>query len=131
MAEPRGSHVWQGDGETVALLEKSLLGSILIDGSKAVNRIAGIVTPDDFLIVQHSVIYQGILDVAGLGQSPDLVLVGNELERSGRLDRAGGIVYFTHLIDRVPDVDNVVNYALRVKEEAVLRRVRKKASLAS
>ncbi|MGE5345174.1 MAG: replicative DNA helicase, partial [Acidithiobacillales bacterium] len=47
--------------------------------------------------------------------------VRGELEKTGRLERAGGPSYLAGLVDRVPDIENVEAYA-RLIREASLRR---------
>ena len=106
--------------ETAALpAERSLLGSLLIDGS-LLARVRD-VRPDDFALAAHGWIYSAIVAVDGRKMRPDLVLVQSELELTGRLGAVGGTTYVSSLVDGLPDVENVESYANIVREDAVRR----------
>ena len=78
--------------------------------------------PDDFATEAHRVIYEAALALADRREGIDLVMVQSELEKTGRLERAGGPAYLASLVDVVPDVENVEGYA-RLVREASLRRL--------
>jgi replicative DNA helicase len=102
--------------------EKSVLGSILIDGA-LLTRVMEFLVPDDFAIEAHRTVYDACLHLADRRDGIDLVTVRNELDKNGALDRAGGEAYVASLVDRVPDVENVEAYARLVREAAVRRAV--------
>ena len=101
--------------------ERSLLGAVLIDGA-LLSRVMEFLAPDDFAAEPHRVIYEAALALADRREGIDLVMVQSELEKTGRLERAGGPAYLSSLVDVVPDVENVEGYA-RLVREASLRRL--------
>ena len=101
--------------------ERSLLGAVLIDGA-LLSRVMEFLAPDDFAAEPHRVIYEAALALADRREGIDLVMIQSELEKTGRLERAGGPAYLSSLVDVVPDVENVEGYA-RLVREASLRRL--------
>ena len=102
--------------------ERSLLGSILIDGS-LLSRVMEFLVPEDFASEAHRVVYDACLRLADHKEGIDLVTVEHELERTGRLERAGGAATLAGLVDVVPDVENVESYARLVREASLRRAV--------
>ncbi len=100
--------------------ERSLLGSLLIDGG-LLTRVMEHVIPEDFASEPHRLIYEACLALSDRKEAVDLVTVQAELERHGRLERCGGDAYLAGLLDNVPDVESVESYA-RLVREASLRR---------
>jgi KaiC/GvpD/RAD55 family RecA-like ATPase len=103
---------------TADLAERTLLGALLIDGS-LLARVNGL-RPDDFGSEAHRLIYTAM---CGLGSGIDLTTVSHELEKTSRLDLAGGAAYVSSLVDRVPDVEHVESYARAVRDAARGRRL--------
>lgn len=103
-------------------VERSLLGSLLIDGG-LVSRVMEFVDGVDFSTEPHRLIYDACLRLADRREGIDLVTVSAELERNGRLEKAGGPAYLTGLVDIVPDIENVVTYARLVREASIRRAV--------
>jgi replicative DNA helicase len=102
-------------------VEKSLLGALLIDGG-LLSRVMEFLTPEDFSLEPHRLIYEACLALADRKDGLDIVTVANELERNNKLDRAGGGAYVASLVDLVPDLENIESYA-RLVREAALRRL--------
>src|ERR1017187_388962 len=100
--------------------ECSLLGAILIDGS-LLSRVMPILMPKDFASEAYRCIYTAMLALADRGEAVDLVTVHSELEKTNRLERAGGAAVLSSLVDRVPDVENVESYARLVRESSLRR----------
>ena len=102
--------------------ERSLLGSLLINGA-LVTRVMEFLVAEDFATEAHRLIYESCLSLGDRREGIDLVTVQNELERNGRLDRAGGPPYLAGLLDIVPDLDNYESYARLVRESSIRRMV--------
>ena len=102
--------------------ERSLLGSVLIDGG-LLTRVMEFLVPEDFAAESHRLVYEACLNLSDRRDGVDLITVQSELERNGRLDRAGGAAYLSSLVDLVPDVDNIESYARLVQEAAIRRRL--------
>ena len=98
--------------------ERSLLGSLLINGA-LVTRVMEFLVAEDFATEAHRLIYESCLSLGDRREGIDLVTVQNELERNGRLDRAGGPPYLAGLLDIVPDLDNYESYARLVRESSI------------
>lgn len=102
--------------------EQSVLGSLLIDRD-AVIRVASFLKAEDFFRSAHGAIYQAIIDLYNRREPPDFVTVVDELERRGRLEEVGGVVYLTELINTVPTAVHVEYYGRIVERTATLRRL--------
>jgi replicative DNA helicase len=102
--------------------EQSVLGSILIDAD-AILKVADFLRPVDFYRKQHGDIYEAMLALHGQREPIDLVTLGDELERNGRLEPAGGPAYLTTLMNTVPTAVHVEHYGRIVERKAVLRNL--------
>jgi len=102
--------------------ERSLLGSILTDGS-LLSRVMEYLVPDDFSTDPHRLVFQACLDLAQRSEGIDLLTVRHELERQGKLERAGGAATLATYVDMVPDVENAESYARLIREAALRRAV--------
>jgi len=102
--------------------EQATLGAMLID-PEAVSRAMAIVAEDDFYREAHREICSAIRVVEDSGDPVDVVTVGAELRRRGKLAAVGGAEYLTALIGEVPTSAHVIRYATIVHEKAVLRRL--------
>jgi replicative DNA helicase len=102
--------------------ERSLLGSLLIEGG-LLTRVMEFLVPEDFASEAHRLIYESCLGLADRHEGRDLVTVQSELEKTGRLERAGGAAYLAGLVDRVPDIENIETYARVVREASIRRAV--------
>ena len=111
-------------GETTLGVERGLLGAMILGGHP--EEAEGHLSHADFLDRRHAMIYRAILAIRDGGAIPDLVLVTHELERTGNLGTAGGVVYVTSLIDKLPDIENVPVYARYVREAAKWRKLERK-----
>src|SRR5436190_620035 len=101
-------------------VERSLLGALLIDGG-LLTRVMEFLAAEDFSTEAHRLVYDSCLKFADRKEGIDLVTVQSELERYGKLEKAGGGSYLAGLVDVVPDVENIETYA-RLVREASLRR---------
>jgi replicative DNA helicase len=102
--------------------EEAVLGALLIDPA-AIVAVASTLSPEDFLRPAHRRIYAAMLDLYVRRQAVDYLTTLSELERAGHLDEAGGAVYLTELIERVPTAAHVEHYARLVERASVLRRL--------
>jgi replicative DNA helicase len=99
-----------------------VLGSILIDAD-AILKIADFLRPADFYRKQHGDIFEAMLALHGQREPIDLVTLGDELERRGRLEPIGGPAYLTTLMNTVPTAVHVEHYGRIVERKAVLRNL--------
>ena len=107
--------------------ERSVLGSLMID-EKAVNKVADLLTPQDFYRKKHQMIYEVMLDLYEKNDPIDLISVAGNLEDKKRLKEIGGNTYLTDLTNEIPVAANVAFYAKIVAQKATLRRLIQAAS---
>ena len=77
--------------------------------------------PDDFYASRHRKIYEAILSLYNKAIRPDLLTLNDELERTGKLDEAGGSDYIASLTHAVPSSANTEYYA-EIVQNCSLRR---------
>ncbi|MBW4041264.1 MAG: replicative DNA helicase [Acidobacteria bacterium] len=104
------------------LAEQSAIGGMLLS-TDAVADVLEVVVGADFYVPKHEVIFQAILSLYSRGEPTDAITVGDELARSGDVQRAGGEAYLHTLTNIVPTAANAGYYAQIVAEQAVLRRL--------
>jgi replicative DNA helicase len=102
--------------------EQSVLGSILIDAD-AILKVGDFLRAADFYRKQHGDIFEAMLALHAQREPIDLVTVGDELERRGRLEPIGGPAYLTTLMNAVPTAVHVEHYGRIVERKAVLRNL--------
>jgi len=102
--------------------EQSVLGGVLITNS-TLHELIDILEPDDFYSPAHRSIYQACLELNRRSIAVDLVTLGDELGRMGKLEEAGGPVYLAELAAATVSAANAVHHARIVREKAVQRRL--------
>ncbi len=102
--------------------EMGLLGSLLID-PEAIVKVADIVTPDDFYVQSHGLVFTAMLTLYEKRQPIDLLTVANKLEELKELDKIGGSAFLTELVNGVPSAAHVSHYAEIVAHKSTLRRL--------
>ena len=70
--------------------EQSVLGGLLID-NLAFDKIADLVTLEDFYRDDHRRIYRHVAKLIGEGKPADAITVGDSIERSEDKDKTGGL----------------------------------------
>jgi replicative DNA helicase len=101
--------------------ERSVLGAILLDNAALIAFNA--ISPEDFYGPAHRSIARKMVEMRTAGKVVDLVTLDDELTRAGELEQAGGLAYVAGLVDGVPRISNVLDYARIVKGRALLRRL--------
>ncbi len=102
--------------------ERCVIGAILQENSYLA-AVANLLTPEDFWLGQHQVIFRCILEMEVTRQAIDPLTLPDELKRRGELEAAGGIAYVSAITDGVPRVINAPHYAGIVKECSQLRGI--------
>ena len=88
-------------------VEQIVLGMLMLE-STAINEVDMILSPEVFYYPAHAVIYQAIHDLALEGNSPDMMLVFNRLNKENKLEEIGGPYVLTELVSRVASCSNLV-----------------------
>jgi replicative DNA helicase len=102
--------------------EQSLLGALLMD-NQAFDRIADLVSGDDFYRDDHRRIWRHIQKLVENTRPADVVTVAESIEGSEDKDKTGGPAYLAALAQNTPSSLNVRRYAELVRERSVQRRL--------
>ena len=100
--------------------EQSVLGGLLLDNG-AWDRAADYVTERDFYNAQHRTIFSAIGAIVAACRPADVITVFEALQRAGKADDCGGMVYLNALAQSVPSAANMRRYAEIVREHAARR----------
>lgn len=111
--------------ESAPVAEQSVLGAILLT-----DKVLKTLVLDEglraghFNQLRHQETFAAMLALAQQGEPIDVVTLTGQLERTGKLDAAGGADAIDTLAGTVPNVGNLRAYARRVMELARWRSVR-------
>src|SRR5579862_1098158 len=130
MAQPQARRSEPGDPQLLALrvpphsveAEQSLLGGLLLD-NQAFDKIADLVTADDFYRDDHRCIFRHLSKLIEQAKPADVVTIAESIEASEDKDRTGGPAYLGSLAQNTPSALNIRRYAELVRERAVQRRL--------
>jgi len=100
--------------------EASLLSAVLIDNS-VLNEVVEILRPLDFYKTAHQKIFSAMIALSEKSEPVDLVTLTNFLKDKEQLEKIGGAVYLSKLIDEVPLAVNALHYARIIRDKATLR----------
>lgn len=100
--------------------ERSVLGSMLLEVN-ALDAMLEQLQPEDFYEPEHKHIFEAMRKLRQDGDSVDIVTLSGALERSGKLESSGGLVYLTELMKFVPSAANVQHYERIVEEHSIQR----------
>lgn len=104
------------------MAEQSVLGAMMMS-KDAIADVVEVLRGRDFYLPKHEYVYEAILSVYGRGDPVDAITVGDELGRTGELQRVGGAPYLHDLLATVSIAANAGYYAEIVRDKAVLRRL--------
>ena len=102
--------------------EQSVLGGLLLDNG-AWDRIGDLLGGDDFYRYEHRLIYGAIAALVNATKPADVITVFEQLQRLGKAEDCGGLVYLNALAQSVPSAANIRRYAEIVRERSVLRKL--------
>lgn len=100
--------------------EQSLIGGLMLD-ALAWDKIADVITADDFYRKDHGLIFSAIAGLVESGSPCDVVTVSEHLDSRGELDNAGGLEYLATLSNETAGAANARAYANILRERATLR----------
>lgn len=109
--------------------ERMVLGSIQLENAVLSQATEAGLTDDDFFIPSNGRIYAAMLRLTGQEMAIDPITLGNELERTGELEKVGGLAYISGLFDGAPRSSSIESYVRIVKDKAILRNLIKAAHL--
>ncbi len=102
--------------------EQSVLGGLLLENN-AWDKIADLISYQDFYRHDHKLIYQAISKLIGDGKPADVITASEHLETLGELGNVGGLPYLVALAQNTPSAANIRRYAEIVRERAILRKL--------
>lgn len=102
--------------------EQSVLGGLMLDNN-AWDIAAEVVTEDQFYRHDHRLIFRVMQKLVNNQQPIDVVTLSEELDRTGDLDKAGGLDYLVELAKNTPSASNIRAYADIVRERSLLRQM--------
>jgi len=102
--------------------EQSVLGGLLLEAS-ALDKIADLMTDDDFYRHEHRLIYRQIVRLSEQAKPVDVITVAEALEIAGELDKVGGLPYLGSLAHNVPSAANIRRYGEIVRERSIMRKL--------
>lgn len=100
-----------------AVVSAMLLAS---DGT-IVDRVSPLLEPSDFYSDANGRIYEALVAIRAVGKPIDILILRGWLEDKGWLQRVGGSRYLAEILDCVPAISNVEEYAERIKDKRRLR----------
>ena len=101
--------------------EESVLGALLIDGSRTV-EVVNVVKPDDFYRERNRWVYEACVSLYQKGEPVDTVTIAHALDAAEKLADVGGAAYLAHLSAVVPTSTHAVYYGKIVHDTAEQRR---------
>ena len=104
--------------------EQSVLGGLLLENS-AYDRIADILTEEDFYRQEHRYVFRAIARLIELSRPADVVTVQEQLQQQDELAAVGGLPYLISLAQNTPSAANIRRYAEIVRERSVRRQLAK------
>lgn len=102
--------------------EQAVLGGLMLDNA-AWDKIADVITEEDFYRRDHRLIFRAISKLANEAQPCDAVTLSEWLEKNRELDNVGGLSYLGSLANNTPTAANIKAYAEIVRERSVLRQL--------
>jgi len=104
--------------------ERALLGSLMLEAS--LWNQANYLSPDDFLIPSHKLVYQAMSEMREAGLVFNPVLLTDKLKSTGDYDRVGGHSFIASLWDGLPafsKISDITAYAYTVREKSLRRQL--------
>ncbi len=102
--------------------ERAVLGAILLD-NRLYDQAAELLTDSDFHSEAHRKIFIRMEELSSSARAIDSVTLREALQKEHDLEVVGGASYIASLVDGVPRISNLVQYARIVKEKSILRRL--------
>ncbi len=106
--------------------ERSVIGGVLLGGTKTFNQVADLVEPADFYHPAHQAIYEAMCELDGSSKPIDPITLAEQMRASdtiGKLRAFNGEAYFSELSSAVVTVENIAFHARHVKAKATVRRL--------
>lgn len=103
-------------------MEKKLLSAMMLKDGEVIPEVATILNAEDFYREEHRCIYRAMLQIYSRRTPPDVLLIEEELKRTGELQKVRREYLFA-LIDYEFTTTRALQQAETIKDKARLRRV--------
>jgi replicative DNA helicase len=100
--------------------EIAVLGSMMLD-PEAAGRVVSLLRPEHFYRGQHADVFRVLTELYDANRAIDVVLLREELQKQGLLEKVGGTGFLSRVMASVPTAANAEHYA-RIVKDAGLRR---------
>ena len=100
--------------------EQSLIGGLMLD-HVAWEKVADVISADDFYRKDHRLIFAAIANLAETNNPCDVVTVSEYLDNRGELEQSGGLEYIATLANETTGAAKARAYAKILRERSVLR----------
>lgn len=100
--------------------EVALLGAIMLN-PEVMYDIMDIVKSASFYSERHRIIFESMLDLFNKATPIDIISLSSKLKDDGQIDRIGGAIYLTKILEAVPSSTNAKHYAEIVQKNYLLR----------
>ena len=105
------------------LAEKSLIGSLLVDGQSFDDIVDLNLKKEDFYHPKYGNIFNCIKDLADSNRPIDFVTVCSRLTEMGLIEVVGGTSFVNEIIEDQASSVNVYHYAKTVKDKSSMRDI--------
>jgi len=109
--------------DTLIQSEQAVIGSLLRDND-SFDEVSDL-NPESFIREDHQILCRTIVNFISLGKPVDLIILAEELERQGELERVGGLQYIGAIVQGVNTAKNI-KYHVEIVELAAKQRAQKK-----
>ncbi len=104
--------------------ERGVLGSALIESTRVIELCSmKALSADSFYVPAHRLLFEQLMGMYQKAQAIDLLTVGEDLKKGGRLDQTGGYSFLEGLIDSTPTSAHAEYYIDIVQQKHLLRRI--------
>lgn len=102
--------------------ERAVLSALLLRDDN-LQYVSDLLTPDDFYVPAHKIIYQAILGIAARSQRIDIITLQDALTATNQLETIGGLAYLVALQEDIPAAGLIEQHGRLIKEKAILREL--------
>ena len=102
--------------------EIAVLGSMMLD-PEAAGRVVALLRAENFYRGPHADVFQVLTELYDANRAIDIVLLREELQKRGLLEKVGGTGFLSRVMASVPSAANAEHYARIVKETGLRRAV--------
>lgn len=100
--------------------EAAVLGGILINAG-AIHPTLEIIRPEDFYRDAHQRIYHAMVTLTERDQPVDLITLSDQLKGAGDIEKIGGAVYLSRLMESISSAANIEHHAGIIRKTAIQR----------